>query len=93
MLEPPPLSPACSKCPQVSRAERETEAQLWGGDIRCQGLRSCPQTAAALRAQPEDCGFLFLVTVVTVQELSTVSILEMGSRSPSLSPTTLQLIP
>lgn len=45
------------------------------------------------RAQPEDCGFLLLVTVVTVQALSIVGILGMGSKLPSLSPTTLQLIP
>lgn len=45
------------------------------------------------RVQPEDCGFLLLVTVVTVPAWSTVSILGMGSRLPSLSPTTLQPIP
>lgn len=81
------------KCPRVSPAERETEAELWVGDIRCRGLRSCPQTAAAPRAQPEDCGFLLLVTAVTVQALSTLGILGMGSGLPSRSPTTLQLIP
>lgn len=45
------------------------------------------------RAQPENCGFLLVVTVVTAQALSTVAILGMGSRLPSLSSTTLQLIP
>lgn len=79
---------------QCISAERETEAQLWVGHIRWwQGLRSAHKPQLPRRAQPQRCGFLLLVTVVTAQAPSTGDILGMGSGLPSLSSTTLQLIP